>query len=134
MFSWSTRLGVVLLALAQLCVWGVYAPVHRLSHHSALSRKTSQPAPVCKTHCCSHHHSERSAPAESESSHGLPSPCPDDDQHCGLCVLALHAGCAADIVELTGTIECVDVILSLPGLQPATEVARPFDSRGPPTS
>jgi hypothetical protein len=127
------RLGAVLLALAQLGVWGFYAPAHRLLHHSKLLPRTALAEVPCPTHHCSHHHSHSSAPAHSHPSHDSHDQCPDDDQHCGLCILALHVGCAAEVIQLTGILERVEAVAIEPDLQATFDRARAFDSRGPPS-
>lgn len=132
MFSRSMRLGAVLLALAQLGVWGFYAPAHRLMHHSKLVSRTAA-APPSKSHHCSHHHSHSSAPAHSHSGHDSHDQCPDDDQHCGLCVLALHTGCAAEVIQLAATLERVEAVAIAADVLSTFDCALAFESRGPPS-
>jgi hypothetical protein len=150
MFSRSMRIGAVLLALAQLGVWGFYAPAHRLLHHSKLLASTtplaSKPdaATAGRTQCCSHHHHTHAASAagvpESQSDCDSHVPvdsrhqCPDDEQHCGLCIIALQAGSTAESVRLTDTVARVEFVAESTGLAPSIKVIQAFDSRGPPAA
>jgi len=126
-----TRTAGVLLALIQLGVWGLYAPVHRL-HHLALpdSAVASPCFPRTHAHCCSHHAESAEAPATHSSEPGVP--CPDDEQHCEFCALAILAATMFPAVSLTaaGSVNEGTVGLS-PQIDRATRTLA-FDSRGPP--
>lgn len=133
MFSRLMRIGVVLLALAQLGVWGIYAPAHRLLHHSHLRTAQAEPAATCHSRCCAHHsHPETSTPGTSQPPRHAPDQCPDDDQHCGLCVVALHAACAVDPVRLTNAIDRVEPYAPQVEIAVDRDSVRAFDGRGPP--
>lgn len=116
----------VLIALVQVAVWGFYAPIHRLHHHSVAS--SAKPKSNCKSHCCAHHHSE-SRPANSNDPQEQ---CPDDDQHCGLCLIAVQAGSPVDVVRLLSDLARVEryVGQAIPFVE--RERLSLFDSRGPP--
>ena len=137
MYLRSLRIGAILLTLAQLCVWGVYAPAHRLLHHSHVP--STQPAKTAphSSKCCSHHqHRHDQAPQPSSecptSTPNFPDQCPDDDNQCGLCQLAIQAGHAADAVELTHAPMRIVPLSEEAGDVASLNVIRPFDSRGPP--
>lgn len=128
MLSRLMRISAVFLTLAQLAVWGFYAPAHRLLHHSLVT--IQQPHSNGRhSHCCQHYGplaSHPSVPADH-------SPCPDDERDCSLCALALQSACRPDLVQLTTTLNQIRPIqISVNALTPCS-VIRPFDSRGPPS-
>lgn len=135
MSSRYVRIPVVLLALAQLVVWGFYAPAHRLQYHSHLQPVAGQAVTHCHSHCCGHHHHAKgSTPVAPESTPVPHDQCPDDDQHCGLCILALAAGCSSDVVELVGLSESVSPLVVTAGIEPSIDRVDPFETRGPPSA
>ena len=131
------RIGAVLLALAQLGVWGFYAPAHRLLHHSHLLVARSEPESPSLARCCLHSHQHPHCaplnPSSTQPVPGTPDQCPDDEQHCGLCIIALHTGCVADPVALTDTAAPVERFAERFESVATSNRARPFDSRGPPS-
>jgi len=127
------RIGAVLLALAQLGVWGICAPLHRLLHHSPVRIGQAQPEPSCTSHCCAHHsHSHKSASPKNQPVDQTPDHCPEDDDHCGLCVIAQQAGCSAELVQLISAVETVVSIVEWRDIIVDVRCLRPFDGRGPP--
>jgi len=134
MTSRSVRVSAVLLTLVQLAVWGFYAPAHRLIHHSHLVTHKSAGEEKCHAHCC-HHHSPVSAKSSSESpGHPTDSHCPDDEQNCDLCALAMQLACAADSPDLVVTLERVEPLVIHVEPFSLRVLVRPFDSRGPPSA
>ena len=134
MFSRSMRIVAVFLSLAQLVVWGVVAPVHRLNHHSHLAAAKPDQT-TCHSHCCSHHKLGKSPQQSSDhptDESNAPDRCPHDDNHCGLCTIALQPGRAADVVEVTSAVVRVASLVEVAEVVAFSECARSFDSRGPP--
>lgn len=133
MFSRSMRIVGLLLALAQLGVWGFYAPAHRLLHHSEL--KACRPSgTACHSGCCGHQHS-KPVSCDGKSGHqGSQSPhqCPEDE-HCGLYAVALQSGTVADAAQLMGNATHAEPFVER--VLPAPTKSQPhlFDSRGPPS-
>ncbi len=128
------HIGAVLLALAQLVVWGFVAPVHRLHHHSHLAAAKSVQT-ICHSHCCSHHQHGNVPQRTSDNptdGPSVPDHCPHDDTHCGLCTIALQSGRGADVVELTSALARVVELVEVADAAAFSECSRPFDSQGPP--
>lgn len=148
MSSAVIRIGVVVLALAQLGVTSFYAPVHRLLHHTLrpvvtanLVASANPLAPVigCRSSCCQHHAKKAEGAANSSSVGRTPlslpadSPCPDDEDSCVWCAIALQQAAPAAPAVVAACSDPV-VFVSTPGHFPvAARPAAPFDVRGPPT-
>ena len=136
MSSAVIRIGAVVLALAQLGVTGFYAPAHRLLHHSLQSveaTKSSASTTGCHSGCCRHHAKQADTTANSPSGEQTPVvPCPDDENSCVWCAVALQQAAPATPPDVVATPDPVEFV-STPDHSPV--VARPvmaFDVRGPP--
>lgn len=145
------RIAVTLLALIQFGVWSVYAPAHRLVHHSGVcNRDSSDPtndakfkanrarhksAILCR-HSCSHHSAELIDP--SIDLDGEPRDerheCPDRDDECLTCIIAMQSGVVAISYEWSMFIECQTDQTQFNILSCTTSILHSFDSRGPPRS
>ena len=136
MSSAVVRLGAVVLALAQLGVTGFYAPAHRLLHHSlrhTAANKSSATATGCHSGCCHHHAQQAAAVTNGSSDEPTPTaPCPDDENSCIWCAIALQQADATTPVAVVAALDPVEFV-STPSHSPVA--ARPvtgFDVRGPP--
>ena len=136
MSSAVVRIGVVILALAQLGVSGFYAPVHRILHHSLRHveiGKSSATMKGCHSGCCHHHAKKTDAAANGSSDEPSPTaPCPDDENSCVWCAMALQQADAAKPAAEVAVVELIE-FASAPAHSPVA--ARPvtaFDVRGPP--
>jgi hypothetical protein len=130
MFSRPTRIVAVLLGLAQLALWGFYAPAHRLTHHTRLAVRVAETS--CHSHCCSHHHpSTTTKTVPTDHSHDQ---CPDDEDHCGLCLIALQSGIRSEAARFEILTSRVETFALFPVDSPECHAAAPFDSRGPPVA
>lgn len=142
MSSAVVRIGVVVLALAQLGVTSFYAPVHRLLHHTLRPIASVNPpasAIGCRSGCCQHNvkkaHGAAASPSAERTPLSLPtdSPCPDDEGSCVWCAIALQQAASATPAVVAACSDPV-VLVSTPGHFPvAARPATPFDVRGPPT-
>lgn len=133
MTSRSVRVSAVLLTLVQLAVWGFYAPAHRLIHHSHLVTQKSAGEEKCHAHCC-HHHSPVSATTSESPAHPTDRGCPEDEQNCDLCHLAIQSACESEAPQLAVTLERVEpLVIHVEPLSLHLSI-RPFDSRGPPSA
>lgn len=129
----------LLLALIQLGVWAFGAPLHSLQYHSpqryAAESPTAQRAceipghdPLASNTLCCHHHAVSDEPTSGSS----PDRCPDDAEHCRLCLLLLQAGHLDSVAALTATVELREVVRrGAPG-HPVLTLAALYESRGPP--
>lgn len=137
MSSAVVRIGVVVLALAQLGVTGFYAPAHRLLHHSLRtvdSTKASSPVAGCHTTCCHHHHAKRATAATNSLGHeqAPSSPCPDDENSCVLCAVALQQADATTPVTIEASLDLIEFVSTLNHSTLAARAVSAFDVRGPP--
>ena len=137
MSSAVVRIGVVVLALAQLGVTGFYAPAHRLLHHTLQAvdaTKTSSPVAGCHSGCCHHHAKKADAVANGPIGERAPTaPCPDDENSCVWCAVALqHADPATPAAEVA-VLEPVELVPTPDHSRVVARFATAFDVRGPPT-
>ena len=134
MFSRWARIGAVLLALAQLGVWGFAAPAHRLQYHSQWRSNLAgqQAARGCRSHCCAHHHHPHPVAPAGSAPHEPQDQCPDDDSHCSLCIVALHCGDLPPTPALISADAPSEGLAQTAWARTCEQVRRPFDSRGPP--
>ncbi|MEK6260656.1 MAG: hypothetical protein AABP62_18815 [Planctomycetota bacterium] len=137
MSSAVVRIGAVVLALAQLGVTGFYAPAHRLLHHSLRSVDTapsSASAAGCHSGCCHHHAKKAGSAAQAPSEEQTPtSPCPDDENSCVWCAIALQQAAPATPAAEVTVLDPVEFV-STPDHSPAVaRLVTAFDVRGPPT-
>lgn len=136
MSSAVVRIGAVVLALAQLGVSGFYAPAHRLLHHTLRhvdTAKLSTTATGCHSGCCHHHAKKTGSATQVPSEEQTPTaPCPDDENSCVWCAIALQqAGPATPAAEMP-SVDPIEFI-STPDYSPvAARPATAFDVRGPP--
>ena len=136
MSSAVIRIGVLVLALAQLGVAGFYAPVHRLQHHTLHSVDVAKPlAPIagCRSGCC-HHHAKQVLPVpqpdrDEQAPHA---PCPDDESHCVWCVVALHHAAPTTPMFEVAVLDLVEFLATPQLVLFAARPATAFDVRGPP--
>ncbi len=136
MSSAVARIGVVLLALAQLGVSGFYAPVHRMLHHSLRhvdANQSSATATGCHSACCHHHATQAATVSNGSSDEPTPTaPCPDDENSCVWCAIALHQADATKPAAEVAVVELIEFV-STPHHPPvAARPAMAFDVRGPP--
>ena len=127
------RINAVLLTLVQLAVWGFYAPTHRLIHHTHLAKQQPLGGEKCHTHCCHHHSPVSSTTSESPA---VPSDggCPDDDQNCDLCQLAIQSASQTETLQLSVTLERVEPLVIHVESLLLHEPIWAFDCRGPPSA
>ncbi len=148
MSSAVVRIGVVVLALAQLGVTSFYAPVHRLLHHTLRPVATANPinsvnppatAVGCRSGCCQHHAKKTDGAANSSSAEGTPlslpadSPCPDDEDSCAWCAIALQQAAPATPAVVMACSDPVVLVPTSGHFSVASRPVAPFDVRGPPT-
>jgi hypothetical protein len=136
MTSAVVRIGVVVLALAQFGVTGLYAPAHRLLHHSLRAvdtTKDSSPAAGCHSGCCHHHAKKADAPSNGPGHEQVPSsPCPDDENSCVVCAIALQQADATTPVTIEASLDLIEFVSTLNHSPLAARAASAFDVRGPP--
>jgi len=142
MSSAVVRIGAVVLALAQLGVSGFYAPAHRLLHHSLRPievAKSSAPAAGCRSGCCHHHATKADAATNRPSDEQTPlspssdAPCPDGENSCVWCAIALQQADPATPAAKVAVLDPVEFV-STPSHSPAVaQLVTAFDVRGPPT-
>ena len=136
MSSAVVRIGAVILALAQLGVTGFYAPAHRLLHHSLRSvdtAKSSAPAAGCRSGCCHHHAKKVGSAAQAPSDERAPTaPCPDDENSCVWCAVALQQADPATPAAEVAALDPVEFVSTATLAPVAARPATAFDVRGPP--
>ena len=142
MSSAVVRIGVVVLALAQLGVTSFYAPVHRLLHHTLrpiVSANSPASAVGCRSGCCQHHVKKQHGAAASSSAERTPlslpadSPCPDDEDSCVWCAIALQQATPATPAVVVACSDPVVFVSTFGHFPVAARPAAAFDVRGPPT-
>ncbi|MFO1043111.1 MAG: hypothetical protein U0941_15070 [Planctomycetaceae bacterium] len=127
------RINAVLLTLVQLAVWGFYAPTHRLIHHTHLTKPQPAGGEKCHTHCC-HHHPPVSCTTSESPSGPSDGGCPDDDQNCDLCQLAIQSASQSETLQLSVTLERVEPLVVHVESLLLHRPIRAFDCRGPPSA
>lgn len=137
MSSAVVRIGAVVLALAQLAVTGFYAPTHRLLHHSLRTANTTQSsasAAGCHSGCCHHHAKKAGSAAQAPSDEQAPTaPCPDDENSCVWCAIALQQADPATPDAVEAVLDPIEFVAT-PYHSPAVvRLVTAFDVRGPPT-
>lgn len=137
MSSAVVRIGAVVLALAQLGVSGFYAPAHRLLHHTLRTvdaTKTSSPAAGCHSGCCHHHAKKADTAVNSPSDEQTPAaPCPDDENSCVWCAIALQQADPATPAAVQAALDPVEFVSTPDHSSVAARPVTGFDVRGPPT-
>lgn len=138
--SRSLRIVAALLTLVQLGVWSTVAPLHRLAHHRISLQQNLQQCralrSTCHSSCCSHRHAIHESRPDGvwpeKPVNDTPHQCPHDENHCGLCAIALLYGDEpAAAPEITNPV----IKTGFPLIEPTfTLEGRPrlFDCRGPP--
>ena len=142
MTSLSARIVAVVLVLIQIGVNGIYAPTHRLLHHTLrhvdtgkhiVPGKQSASKTTCRSGCC-HHDSNRPQSVANQSSDEQrhSAPCSDDESRCVWCMIALQQAdstvpaATEFFLSPVGLVSTVDTSESVGRLETA------FDVRGPP--
>ena len=137
MSSAVVRIGAVVLALAQLCVTGFYAPAHRLLHHSlhhAEGTKAASAAAGCRSGCCHHHATKSAAATHSPSEEPAPTaPCSDDENSCVWCAVALQQAAPATSAAEVAALDPIEFLAILDHSPAVARLVTAFDVRGPPT-
>jgi hypothetical protein len=162
MQSLGRRIAVVMIALMHFSVWSVYAPVHRMIHHSAGSghshlhgvvhthskieadvvergqAKEALSRSVKCRHTCAHHHASTSSTQPQQTGSGTQSEsehspgCPDDDESCVICGIAVQQGLMIDLVSWIPQAEIEAPLVLFPEMFVLASPSLAFDSRGPP--
>jgi hypothetical protein len=136
MASRAARLGALILALTQFGVAGFYAPAHRLLHHSLRpmdSGRSSISIAGCHSGCCHHRATKSDSRAvRLRDERTPPVPCPDDEDHCAWCAVALQHSAPVASFGMISAVDRVESVLARDQSPIAVREARAFDVRGPP--
>jgi hypothetical protein len=137
MSSFSVRVAAVAMMLIQISIIGVYAPTHRLLHHTLARVETNQQSVSHsdgRTTCCHHGACASNPITQRLSAEESPdTPCSDDEGHCVWCLLALQQADLPIPVADTFQRPSVQPLFVIAGLIIESDDETAFDVRGPPS-